>query len=266
MEVETGSVSGRLPQYGGLKMVVSGIARIVSLVGIVLGLMLLMTACGSESTPPPTSAAELGVEEILDRTGESLASLSTVRFQMIDELESGTKFFGSTLKSVDGEVQSPDRAKILVAVESPAMGFAEIEIVAGGDSAFIKLFSGAPWNPLPLDEVPFNFVGLGITLSELLPLVQDPTIAGEETLGDVQTIRIEGSLVSEDLSSLLTSADSGHPITLTLWVDAVDHALQQIRLAGKLFDDDGDGTIRLIVLSDYGASIDIQLPEAASGQ
>ena len=204
------------------------------------------------------------MEEILDRTGESLAALSTARFQMIDEFESGTKFFGSTLKSVDGEVQSPDRAKILVSVESPAMGFAEIEIVAAGDTAFIKLFSGAPWNPLPLEEVPFNFVGLGITLSELLPLVQNPTVAGEESLGDVQTVRIEGSLVSEDLSTLITSADSGHAIALTLWVDAVDHALQQIGLAGKIFDDDGEGTNRLIILSDYGASIDIELPDVAA--
>lgn len=240
------------------------VTGIASLVGIVLGSLLLMAACGSESTPPPTTAAELSVEEILDRTGESLAALSTARFRMIDETESGTKFFGSTLKTVDGEVQSPDRAKILVAVESPAMGFAEIEIVAVGEEAFIKLFSGAPWNPLPLDQVPFNFAGLGVTLSELLPLVQDPTIAGEESLGDVQTVRIEGSLVSEDLSSLITSADSGHAIALTLWVDSVDHALQQIGLAGKIFDDDGEGTSRLIILSDYGAAIDIELPDVAS--
>ena len=230
----------------------------------ILGVLLLTTACGSETAPTTSSEPELTVEELFAGVGDSLESFSTAKFRMIDELESGTKFFGTTLKNVDGEVQSPDRARMTVEVESPAMGFAEIEIVAGSEEAYVKLFAGASWNPLPLEEVPFNFIGLGSTLSGLLPYVDDPTIVGREALGDAQTVRVEGRLVSEDLTSLITSADPGYEIDLTLWIDQTDYSLWQLRIAGQIFDDDGPETSRLIILSDYDAPVEIQLPDASS--
>lgn len=245
--------------------VVRTAVRIPSLVALGMAFLLLVTACGSEPAPTTTEPEpELSLEEILARTGENLASFSTATFQMIDENETGAKFFGATLKNVDGEVESPDSAHIVVEVES-AMGFAEIEIVAVGDVAFMKFSAGAPWNPLPLDQVPFNFVGLGITLSNLLPLVQDAAITGqEESLGGGPAIRVDGTLMSEDLSTLITSADTGHPIDLSLWIGEADHELRQIRISGQIFDDDGEGTSRLIILSDYNTPVDIQLPDTSS--
>lgn len=237
--------------------------RTVPIVALAMGLLFLAAACGTDPEPTPETEPEMSLEDVIARTGENLAALSTVRFQMIDEEETGAKFFGSTLKNVDGEVQSPDSARLVVEVESAALGFAEIEIVAVGDEALMKFSAGAPWNPLPLDQVPFNFVGLGITLSDLLPKVKNPAITGEESLGSGPAVMVEGTLVSEDLSTLITSADSGHPINLTLWIGKADQVLRQIRISGQIFDDDGPGTSRLIILTDYGAAIDIQLPEAA---
>lgn len=238
--------------------------RIPSPFALAMGLLLLAAACGTDPEPAPEPEPEMSLEEVLARTGENLANLSTTRFQMIDENESGAKFFGATLKTVDGEVASLEGARILVEVES-AMGFAEIEIVAVGDVAFMKFSAGAPWNPLPMDQVPFNFVGLGITLSDLLPKVQNVALTGQESLGGGPTIRVEGNLVSEDLSTLITSADTGHPIDLTLWIGEADQSLRQIRIAGQIFDDDEPGTSRLIILSDHNAPVDIQLPDTSSG-
>ena len=244
--------------------VVRTAVRISNLVALAVALLLLAAACGSEPEPEPEPEPELSLEEVLARTGEHLASFSTATFQMIDENETGAKFFGSTLKNVDGEVESPDSARIVVGVES-AMGFAEIEIVAVGDDAFMKFSAGAPWNPLPLDQVPFNFVGLGITLSNLLPKVQDAAISGTESVGGGPAIRVDGTLMSEDLSTLITSADTGHLIDLSLWIGEADQVLRQIRIDGQIFDDDGEGTSRLIILSDYNTPVDIQLPDTSSG-
>ena len=245
--------------------VVGSAIRIPSLVALAMASLLLVTACRSDPAPTTTEPEpELTLEEVLARTGENLASFSTATFQMIDENETGAKFFGATLKNVDGVVESPDSAHIVVEVESPAMGFAEIEIVAIADTAFMKFSAAAPWNPLPLDQVPFNFVGLGVTLSNLLPLVQDPAITGTESIGGSPAIRVDGTLMSEDLSTLITSADTGHPIDLTLWIGEDDHELRQIRITGQIFDDDGEGTSRLIILSDYNTPVDIQVPDTSS--
>ena len=239
------------------------VIRGLSLTALAMGLLLLAAACGS--APTPTPEPEMSVEEVLERTSAHLVSFRTARFQMIDEMESGAKFFAQTLKTVDGHVQAPNRTQMVVDVESPIMGFLEIGIVVIGDSAFMQFSSGAQWAPLPPEQVPFNFAGLGITLSELLPKIQNIAIVGRESMGDAQTIRAEGNLMSEDVSTLITAADSGHPIALTIWIDEAEQTLRQIRIVGNVFDEDAPGTSRLIILSEYDAPVDIQLPEIASG-
>ncbi len=233
------------------------IRRGLAVTALTLGLLFVATGCGG---PTPTPEPELTLEEILERTSEHLLSFETARFEMIDEMETGTKFFEQTLKSVDGKVQAPDRTDLLVNVESPILGFVQIGIIAVGDSAKMQFASGAPWTELPLDQVPFNFIGLGMTLSDLLPKIQNIELTGRETLNGIETIRIDGNLVSEDLANLITSADTGHPIDLTVWVGAEDQSVQQIRIVGNVFNDDGPGTSRLIILSEYDEPVDIKLP------
>ena len=234
----------------------------VTAAALVLGLLILAGGCGQ---PTPTPEPELTLEEVLERTSDHLLSFETARFQMVDEFESGTKFFEQTLKSVDGKVQAPDRTHLVVDVESPIMGFLEIAIIAVGDTAFMQFASGAPWTPLPIDQVPFNFSGLGMTLSDLLPKIQDIAITGRETVNDIETIRLDGDIMSEDLANLITSADSGHPVELTVWVGAEDQSVRQIKILGNVFDDDGAGTSRLITMSEYDQPVDIQLPTNTTG-
>ena len=180
---------------------------------------------------------------------------------MIDEMESGANFFGLTLKTVEGEIKSPDSARILVDAVAPGLGFVEVEILAAGEQAFMKFSQDAPWAPLPVDQVPFNFGGMGITLSELLPVLENAAITGSESVGGVRSIRIEGDVVSEDMSNLITSVDPGHPITLTFWFDEVSYEVQQLRIDGQLFNDDGPETTRLVTIMDIGAPVNIQPPD-----
>ena len=244
------------------------VRRKLSITVLVMGFLFSAAACGGESAPAGAPAStpepELSVSDLLSSAGEKLAALSTAKFQMVDEMQSGAKFFGNTLKTVDGEIKSPDSVRMLVDVEAPGLGFVEIEILAIGDQAFMKFSEDAPWVPLPRDQVPFNFGGIGVTLSELLPVMKNVAIAGQESVGGAQTIRVDGNVTSDEMVSLITSVDSGHAITLTLWLDEVDHTLRQFRIAGQLFDDDGPGTSRLVTM-DIDVAVDIQLPDIASG-
>ena len=243
------------------------VCRTLSIIILVMGLLLLAAACGAEPTPPvaPTSTPEpeLSLDDLLSSMGEKLAAISTAKFQMIDESESGAEFFGTTLKTVQGEIRSPDGAKMLVDVESPSFGFVEIEIVAVGEQAFMKFSKDAPWLPLPLDQVPFNFGGIGAALSELLPVLKNAAIVARESVRGVESIRIDGDVVSEDMADLVTSVDPGHTITLTFWLDEVEHTLRQFRITGQLFDDDGSETARLVTM-DINVPVDIQLPDIAA--
>ena len=262
--------------------------RRLSITVLVMGVLFAAAACGADPTPtvaptptptivptptpavaptvvpPPPPDPETSLNDLLSSAGEKLATISTVKFQMIDELESGAKFFGMTLKNVEGEVRSPDRFRMVVAVETPNFGFVEIEMLAVGEQAFMKFSEDAPWAPLPLDQVPFNFGGIGVALSELLLILENPSIAGQESIGGAGTVRVDGNIVSQDLSGLITSVDSGHAVTLTFWIDEIEHTMRQLRIDGKIYNDDEPGTKRLVSIMDVNVPVDIQLPDIDS--
>ena len=195
-----------------------------------------------------------------------MAGMSTAKFGMVDETETGAKFFDTTFKKLEAEVKAPDSFRILVDVVAPAFGFVEIEMMAVGEQAYLKFSEDAPWAPLPLDQVPFNFAGLGVTLRDVLNRLEDTAITGREAIQDAQTVRVEGSITSDALVDLITTADPGHDVTLTLWIDEADHLLRQIRIAGQIYDDDGPETTRLLTIEGIDMPVDIQLPEVGSGQ
>lgn len=231
---------------------------------LLMGILLLTGACGSDPEPAPTPEPEISLGELLTSASAKLAGMSTAKFVMIDELQSGQKFFGTTLKTVEGDIRSPDGVRILVDVEAPGMGFVEIEIVAVGEQAFMKFSRDAPWLPLPLEQVPFNFGGIGVTLSEVMLVMRDASIAGKETIEGVETIQVDGNVVSEEMSGLITSVDPGLPMKLSMWFDETDHTFRKFKMVGQLFNDDGPETSRLVTM-DIDVPVDIQLPAAAAG-
>lgn len=239
---------------------------------ILMGLLVLTSTCGSvaepevEATEEPTATPtpEITLDELVASAEEKLAAVSTTKFEMVDEKESGQDFFGMTLKSVEGEIKSPDGFKIFVNVENPSFGFVVIEMTALGEDAFIKFSADAPWLPLPLDQVPFNFAGIGTVLSQVLPAMENTEIRGRELIGGVESIRVQGDAVSEDLADLITSVDPGHPLRLGFWFSEADHAITQFQILGKIFNDDAPETSRLIKINNINLPVEIQIPDIAS--
>ena len=242
------------------------------IIALIAALLVLPAACGTEPEPTPTPIPAAtptpvpDVGELLSRAGEKMAAMTSAKFGMIDETETGAKFFDTTFKSMEAEVKAPDSFRMLVDVVAPAFGFVEIEMLAVGDQAFMKFSEDAPWAPLPLDQVPFNFGGLGPTLRDVLARLEDATLEGREAIQGAQTFHVEGSITSDDLADLITTADPGHDVVLTLWIDEADYVLRQIRIAGQIYDDDGPGTTRLLNIEGIDMPVEIQLPEVGSGQ
>ena len=254
--------------------IVATLAGRLSLAALLIGSLLLAAACASESTPTPTAAPTPTVvptptpsaEDFIAAVGRNIAAMTTAKFGMTDETQTGAKFFGTTFKSMEAEVESPDSLRMLVEVVAPGFGFVAIEIVQVGDQAFLKLSADAPWTPLPPDQVPFNFAGMGTVFAGLPETITDVSLIGKEEVRGSQTVKVEGVIDSEALLPLITDGDAGNPITLTFWIDPVEAVLRQFRLAGQIYNEDAPETTRLLTIENINEPVDIQLPDSASGQ
>ena len=254
----------------------STLIRRLSITLLLIGSLFLAAACSEESMPTlttttaptatPVPTPTPSVDDFLAAAGASIAGMETAKFGLIDETETGALFFGTTFKSMEAELEAPSSVSMVVSVVAPGFGFVEIEIIEVEEQAFLKFSKGAPWAPLPPDEVPFDFAGLGVVFATLQDTIQNVAMTGRETIGGTQTLRIEGVILSEALLPLITSADSGHEVALTLWIDETELVLRQARLAGQIYDADAPETTRLLTIEDINVPVDIELPDITSGR
>ncbi len=245
-----------------LKVILGGF--LITTLGVVV--LFLTVSCGAETPPTPTPAPVLS--DVLTKAGERMAAISSAKFRIVDEKETGAKFFETTFKSLEAEVKTPDSFRMWVDVVSPAFGFVEVQMMAVGDQAFIKFSENALWADLAPEGVPFNFREVGKTLRDVIYMVRDGdgAITGTESVQGAQTILVEGTVQSERLSNLITSVDSGYTVTLTMWIDESDYTMRQLRLAGRLYNDDGLETTRMITIDAIDVPIEIEIPDLGSGQ
>ncbi len=218
------------------------------------------------ATADPAAAAAAEAEQLLAAVAQNLSTMSTATFSMVDETESGAPFFGATLKRMEAVVKAPDSLRMKVDVVAPGFGFVKVEIVQVGDQAFIKLTEEAPWLQLPQDQVPFDFAGIAKLFGSLPGEVEDLTVTGQETVQGAPATVLEGVVQSEALSDLITTAEPGHPVNLTLWIDPEQAVLRQVRLEGQILTLDDPGTSRLITIEDINVPVDIELPDLTAGR
>lgn len=220
-----------------------------------------------EVAPDATDAAAMQqMSQLFGVVVQNIATMQTAKFSMVDEQESGAPFFGATFKRMEAEIKAPDSLRMLVDVVAPGFGFVQVEIVKVGDQAFIKLSEDAPWAPLPPDQMPFNFAGLAQLFGSLPAVIQGLAMTGQEVIQGAPAISVQGVVPSDALTSLITTADPGHDVTLTLWIDPTQGVARQIRLEGQIYDDDAPETSRLITIEDINAPVEIELPDVTAGR
>lgn len=220
---------------------------------IALGIMLtsLAIACGGgepasdESTPMPG----LSAEEVIDKAGEAMADLDSFRFYLSHERGNTVLPGGITLSEADGIVVNPDRMRV-TAKTVFGSGFVKIDAVVIGDRTYMTNPLTGKWNRLSSDESPLAVLDPAGLIADILDQVASQEF--DQDGGDLAGgYLLTGTVPPGALRSLVGPADTEEPLRYRVTIDSSTFHLQEVRLTGRIKNDESEDTLRTIELSAF---------------
>jgi hypothetical protein len=222
-------------------------------------LAILLTACGGKATPMPSA------EEVLQRCVQALQGMQTTHF--ILERSGAPAYIDESytlnLERMEGDVQTPDRAKASVRVAGPALVF-EIQIVTIGDAWWQTNPLTGAWEPSAgTGYNPATFLdpqsGLASFLSEDLTGL---TLAGLETLEDFPGERffhLTAEAPGADMAAITGGLIGLGRLKIDLWIlpDTYYPARMQVV---DVETDPVDPTVWVLDLDRFDAPVTIEAP------
>ena len=229
---------------------------------VFLLLICLMAACG----PDPgvrnlKGKSAIDADQVLLKAVEQLKRLESASFSLNHLKGTTTLIPGVLMTKISGDVLIPDRSSITVEaqIEFPK-SYVEIDIVTIKENAFMTSIFGGAWSEVPMESLPFNLSGLGLTMAEIVGAIQTPKVLGEENLNGINTVSIGGKIDSKDLVKLVLGADGNFRVDLKLWINREDGLLQRALIVGQVVPTDDPDTVRDLILKNINRPVVIDAP------
>ena len=222
----------------------------------------LTAACGPDFDDRNLKGkSAIDAEPVLLKAVEQLKGLESASFSL-NHLKGTTTLIPGVLKTkISGDVLIPDRSSITVEARSEfPKSYAEIDIVTIKETAFMTSIFGGAWSEVPIESLPFNLSGLGLTMAEIVGAIQTPKVLGEENLNGINTVSIGGKIDSKDLVKLVPGAKGNFKVDLKLWINREDGLLQRALIVGQVVPTDDPDTVRDLILKNINRPVVIDAP------
>lgn len=227
-----------------------------------LMLVVLLVACGSDKASQPTD----GLDDVdaglaMAAAVNELLALETVSFTLEHLKGTSELVTGLLMTKAFGEVEIPDRFQVTVEAESKfPKSYVQISTITIEDKAYMTSIISGEWIEVSADSLPFNLSNLGQTLADVVTTVQQPRVLGKERLNGLDTVHIQGQMISENLSELVLGAGDGFTVVVDFWLDETG-LLRQVHINGRVIPSDDVDTIRQLTLDDINQPVSINPPK-----
>ena len=226
--------------------------------GWILLLSIILIGCGA--APSPTPDPEIDPKDVLLRAVERIMTLETGEFTLEHREGTTTLLPGLEMHKVYGVADIPDKFRFTVEAEF-SNTYIETGVVVIEDQAYMTNFLTGQWEEISQDLLPLNFANLGQTLADIIDSVSDPIMVGVDRIDGRDVFVIRGTVMSNDLSTMVPNAGKGFEVELELWVDRSDYLLRQVVMSGQLVDTDEITTVRVLTLENVDVPVEIVRPE-----
>lgn len=217
------------------------------------------TAGSSAAEPTPTP---ITAESVLQAASAQWEQTEAAHFTLgvegnawLDDDES------IRLVSAEGDIVRPDSVEGAATINVAIIGEVDISIIAIGEDSYITNFVSGNWEEAP-DDFSYNPAilfddedGIAPILTEL----QNTELEGEETVDGRQTRSVTGTVSAETVDEITAGSIQGEDIAVTLWIDAENNELVQVRLTEPEGVREQPATWTL-VMSDHNAPVEVEPP------
>ena len=226
-------------------------------------------AAGAASEPTPTPTPPPDPAALLSETANNSRALESMRFSVTHE--TGSIFVSSVnAKATDanGAWNRTEGADIAIDAylvsgpdADPTSGtYVQLNMLVTPDSYFITDPLSGVWTKRPLNSLPVPITEIANIVGEMLNKVEDPQLAGQESLDGVETYLITGRAPATVMEWLLLEGVEGQYVDVEIWTDTEQKLLQKARLSGQIGEFDGADTVRSIILTDFNGSVSVEAP------
>ena len=255
------------------------IAAIAATIMLVMGL-----ACGGseesgaavESASPAAQPAEQAMhtptpdpQALLAETAATTRGLESMRFAVTHDIGSvyisaaaakATEVQG-TWNATQGADIAIDAYLVAGPNAEPESGtYVQLNMLVTPENYFITDPLSGVWAKRPLDNLPVPIDQIANIVGDMLETVENPQLAGQESLDGLATYRITGRAPATVMEWLLLKGIEGQYVDIEVWTDTEEKLIQKLRLTGPVGEFDDPDTVRVIVLSDFNGAVSVEPP------
>ena len=223
--------------------------RPLALLFVALG----VAACGGGGP----AVADVSAEEALSRAAQRFESVKSFHFKLDHDNGATQIVFGLGLDVAEGDFVLPDRMSGEVNGRFAGQSVT-VKVVAIGDRTWItnpfsREFQRAPGSIL-------DVIDPAALVAAVAKSIRDARIDGSETIDGIDTYRLKGTILSDDLRDGLSFGDTGRTLDVEIWVGKDDYLVRRAKLKGPLLPDESDNITRDLTLSKFDAPVTIEEP------
>ncbi len=214
-------------------------------------------------TPPPDPAA------LLAETGQNLRQAQS--FNFLVEHEAGS-IYVSTVQAkatvakggwnAEQGAQMTVDAYLVSGPDTPPTDgtYVELGMIVTSDSYFVTDPLSGFWTKRPFNSISIPITELNSIMAASADSIENPTLAGEEEIDGRNAYKITGDAPATVMDWLLLFPEEGQRVNVEIWTDTEERILLQARIIGPIGEFDAADTVRKVSLSDYNASVEIEIP------
>jgi hypothetical protein len=201
---------------------------------------------------------ELTPEEVLNRSADRMAEVLSFAFLMEHENGFTPIMSGLSMERAEGWISEGNRMQANIRARAGGSLAIDMGIVAVPDSAWMTNPFTRAWEPGTFDVSALFDPSTGLTA--LLRGLAEPQLVGIESINGTSTQRIDATVDSGALTSLIPGAATGSPLSVRVWIGVDDPVLHRAEIIGAIGEGESAELLRRITLSSFGDVLPVVSP------